>query len=56
MNLIYCVLNNTKEFSVYRAPFQSPFTTHWGYGGRILDLNPGVLMGEDADTALNNLT
>ena len=27
-------------------PISSPFTTHWGYGGHILDLNPRVLAGE----------
>ena len=28
------------------APFSLPFTTRWGYGGRILGLNPGVPTGE----------
>ena len=28
-------------------PIKSPFTTRWGYGGNILDLNPGSPRGMD---------
>ena len=39
------VLRRISDYGYITAPLQSPFTTRCGYGGRILDLNPGVLTG-----------
>ena len=34
------VLRRISDYGYITAPLKSPFTTRWGYGGRILDLNP----------------
>ena len=39
------VLRRISDYGYITASLQSPFTTRWGYGGRIIDLNPGVLTG-----------
>ena len=41
------VLRRISDYDYITAALQSPFTTRWGYGGRILDLNPGVLTGDN---------
>ena len=33
-------LSRISDYGYITAPLKSPFTTRWGYGGRILDLNP----------------
>ena len=40
------LLRRISDYGYITAPLKSPFTTRWGYGGRILDLIPSVLTGD----------